>query len=289
MRPELGYEALKYLTDEVVFIHGEDRQILFVSPSVEHVLGYSPEEFRLLRTLDLIHPDDASAAFETAVQLRARAGASYRSELRVRRADGSFLWCEVVGRNLLSEEVGGVVNTLRDISERRALEEQLTRQALEDELTGLLNRRAFMAALERAVKESGGVGLGVLILDFDGFKAVNDRLGHPAGDELLRACAHDIAGALRVGDSVARLGGDEFAMLCHRVESPQALVAAGDRIRRAAGGRRELAAGPCDITVSVGATLGALGATPIELVRAADEALYEAKAAGRDRTRLDGL
>jgi PAS domain S-box-containing protein len=113
MRLDLGYEALRYLIDEVVFMHHADRRVVFVSPSVENVLGYSEEEFTRLVTVDLVHPDDLFAVANTATSLRRQEGSSYRQTLRVRRADGTFVWCEVIGRNLLHTEVAGVINTLR--------------------------------------------------------------------------------------------------------------------------------------------------------------------------------
>src|SRR3954471_7961462 len=92
----LWYAALGHLIDEVVFIVREDRTIAFVSPSVHNVLGYTPEQFTSMRTWELIHPDDLPAATATAIELRATAGSSYRSILRIRRHDGTWVWCEIV-------------------------------------------------------------------------------------------------------------------------------------------------------------------------------------------------
>ncbi|MEZ5135703.1 MAG: PAS domain-containing protein [Acidimicrobiales bacterium] len=126
----LWYAALGHLIDEVVFIHRADRAIAFVSPSVTEVLGYTPGEFTSMRTPELIHPEDLPMATEQALALRAEPGARYRSILRVRHADGRWLWVEIVGRNLLHEpSVQGIVQTLRDISERRRLEEELEHRA----------------------------------------------------------------------------------------------------------------------------------------------------------------
>ncbi|MDJ0788482.1 MAG: sensor domain-containing diguanylate cyclase [Myxococcota bacterium] len=279
-----GYDALEHLVDEVVFIHSEDRRIVFVSPSVRNVLGYTQEAFRALRTVDLIHPDDLPEAVRTAVELRETEGASYRSMLRIRSAEGSYRWCEIVGRNLLHTDVAGVVNTLRDVSDRRAHEDRLRHQALHDELTGLSNRRGFTERLEAELARSRGRHLGLLILDLDGFKAVNDELGHLAGDELLARCARRIDEALRVGDSAARLGGDEFAVLCHRVTSEEALLRAAERVRAAVSGCHALADGSGVIGASIGAALHRPGDPPEALLRRADDALYVAKRAGGEQT-----
>jgi diguanylate cyclase (GGDEF)-like protein/PAS domain S-box-containing protein len=285
LRPDLGYEALRHLIDEVVFIHDVRRRVVFVSPSVENVLGYSEEAFTALSTIELIHPDDLPAAIETGMAVRDEEGASYRSVLRVRRADGSFVWCEIVGRNLLHTEVAGVINTLRDISERRALEERLFAQAFRDELTGLPNRRAFVHQLEEALKQHDEPALGVLIVDLDGFKAVNDRLGHLAGDELLSSAAGAVQGVVRAGDLAARLGGDEFAILCRDVREADDLLERSEAIRRAGPLGTGDPAVPA-VTFSVGAALRIAGDAPTDLLRAADQALYRAKRGGRNRVAL---
>ena len=285
MRPDLGYEALRHLTDEVVFIHDEERRILFVSPSVEHVLGWSENEFREMVTTELVHPDDMPAAFRAAIQVRSEPGASYRSVLRVLRKDGGYVWCETVGRNLLHTEVAGIVNSLRDVSERRALEEKLFELAFQDGLTELPNRRAFVHHLELALEEDDG-RIGVMILDVDGFKGVNDRLGHVAGDALLTASADGLRSATRGGDLAARLGGDEFAVLCRDVRGEGDLRARAEAIRLSApAGSTPHAEGP-GVTFSVGAALGRHGDAVTDLLSAADRALYAAKRGGRDRVSL---
>ena len=284
MHPDLGYEALRYLIDEFVFIHDDERRIVFVSPSVEHVLGYRVEEFSRLRTLDLIHPGDLEDAARTAIELRQKDGASYRSVLRLRKGDGSYVWCEVVGRNLLHTDVAGVVSTVRDVSERRALEERLFAQAFVDDLTGLANRRAFTTRLEEAIKESDGAGIGLLLLDLDGFKAINDRFGHEAGDERLRLCADVLTETREEGDLPARLGGDEFAVLCLRVRGERDVIQRAERLRAATEAGR--ASHGC--TMSIGAAVGRRGDDPTTLLRAADRALYAAKRRGRNRVEGGG-
>jgi len=284
---DLGYEAMRYLIDEVVFIHDADRQIVFVSPSVENVLGYTVEQFERLVTTELLHPDDMRDAFEAAQRVRARPGATYRSILRVRRADGSFVWAETVGRNLLHTDVRGIINTLRDISERRALEEQLFVLAFEDELTRLPNRRAFVHQLEVSLKQCDGAVVGVMIVDLDGFKSINDRLGHDGGDALLAACAAAIQQATRDGDFTARLGGDEFAVLCRDLRDEHDLRDRAEKIRSAACPRAGASNTP-SVTFSVGASMAMAGDGLTDLLRAADRALYAAKRAGRDSVSLSG-
>jgi len=285
MRQPPSYDALRYLDQEVVWVHDAERRIVFVSPSVRKVLGYSEAAFRALRTPELVHPEDVAGAGLVAIALRAEPGASYRSVLRVRHAEGHYLWCEIVGHNALHEELGGVVNTLRDVSDQRGLQERLEYQARHDELTGLPNRRYFLELLEGELARTRGKGLGVLLLDVDGFKQVNDQLGHPAGDELLRRCAGEISDTLRSGDWVARLGGDEFAVIVVRLRDDDALAVAAERIRVRAGRPYPLEAGVGAVTLSIGAVRARTGDAPADLLQAADQALYGAKSAGGDCVR----
>ena len=278
----LWYTALHHLIDEVVFIHREDRSIAFVSPSVETVLGYTQDEFTRLSTPELIHPDDLPEAVETAVRLRAEPGCSYRSTLRIRRADGRWIWVEIVGQNLLEEPgVHGVIQTLRDVSERRALEQRLVRQAHHDALTGLANRRSFIETLEGLLAADTVPPVGVVYLDLDRFKPVNDTLGHAAGDEVLCEVARRIQGAARARDLPARLGGDEFVVLAHGIGDEATARAAGSRLHLAVTGPVEVTPGTeVDVAVSVGVAFTRAPCSADDLIARADAALYEAKKGG---------
>jgi diguanylate cyclase (GGDEF)-like protein len=180
---------------------------------------------------------------------------------------------------------GGCVLTFEDVTERRSAEARVAHMAHHDALTGLPNRALFRQRLDEALGRAGrgGGGFAVLCLDLDRFKAVNDTLGHPAGDALLRAVAERLTGALREGDVAARLGGDEFAVL----QAPSS----GRTPDAAALARRlvEALGAPCDVSghrVTTGASVGIAlapdhGACPDALLKRADLALYRAKADGR--------
>ena len=283
----LWYAALGYLIDEVVFIHREDRTIAFVSPSVTSVLGYTPDEFTELSTPELIHPDDLPAAAEQAVALRAEPGTSYRSILRIRHADGRWIWAEVVGRNLLHEpSVRGVVQTLRDISERRALEEELERRAHTDGLTGIANRNRVLDELAQALADArDGIDaeVAVLYLDLDGFKAINDTHGHLVGDAVLQVVADRLGDAVRHGDVVGRLGGDEFLAVLRDQPDEPAASAAAHRVLAGVCGPVSVGAVDVQVRASVGVARARPGDDPDHLVSRADRALYAAKRAGGAR------
>lgn len=278
---EAIYSAVGHFLDEVIFVHDEDRNFVFVSPSVEHVLGYTPDDFIQLKTYKLIHPDDLSVATEQATEVRAQPGNTYRSTVRLQHADEHYIWCEIVGRNLLHTEIKGVVSTLRDVSDRRELEEQLLHQATHDELSGLANRRKLLGELGKVLKMSPVPHAGLLMIDLDGFKFVNDTFGHLAGDELLKRCAENIQAALRPGDVAARLGGDEFAVLCQRINSLPELTVIAQRVLARASGEYALDEGVARIGLSIGAVLAQQGDTALGLMSIADSSLYKAKAAGK--------
>ncbi len=173
---------------------------------------------------------------------------------------------------------------LRDIGERKAFEEQLRHQAFHDPLTGLPNRTLLLDRLERALVQTlrGGARPALLLLDLDGFKVVNDSLGHAAGDRLLIALAERLAAAMRPGDTIARLGGDEFAVLLDTATDIHAATAVADRLLDALATPLALDGRELVVEASLGIALATDGAArPDDLLRDADLALYRAKDAGR--------
>jgi diguanylate cyclase (GGDEF)-like protein len=169
----------------------------------------------------------------------------------------------------------------RDVTDRVALEEELRRRAFHDALTGLPNRALFEDRLRRALAATGrGGSIGVLFVDLDDFKTVNDSLGHAAGDELLQLVAGRIDELLRPGDTVARLGGDEFAVLLEQLGAPEEAERVAERLLDALRAPATLAGRRLAVRASVGIATSAPGAAPGELLRDADAAMYEAKARG---------
>jgi diguanylate cyclase (GGDEF)-like protein/PAS domain S-box-containing protein len=207
-------------------------------------------------------------------------------EGRLQRPDGTSVRVEYTISTIEKDErtIGAVV-VLRDVSRQRALEYDLRHQALHDGLTGLPNRKLLLDRLEHAIIRSRASGeqIGVLYLDLDGFKRVNDSLGHNAGDTLLRTAAERLAGVLRSHDTVARLGGDEFAVLLEdaRLEVVEALARAClDALARPFLLHHREAV----VTVSVGVVPDAAQYTDAdEVIRNADVAMYAAKDEGKNR------
>jgi diguanylate cyclase (GGDEF)-like protein len=252
--------------------------IRYASPSALRVFGIDPTGAALL---GLFHPDDRERLAEALASPRAADG------LDLRGPDGVLL--EMHCSDLRSEPtVGGLVITLRDVTDSRRLERELTHKVFHDAMTGLANRSLFHDRLEHALARGARDGsvVGVLFIDLDDFKSVNDTLGHAAGDALLIGVAKRIAGALRADDTAARLGGDEFAALIENVQDPGAVEETATRILAALAepiaidGETALTA-----VASIGITTTPEADTAAELLRQADLALYVAKGAGKNQWR----
>jgi diguanylate cyclase (GGDEF)-like protein/PAS domain S-box-containing protein len=261
----------------LVFVGGRCR---YVSQSVASMAGRPDGELLGDGFATCVHPEDRPV-LDAAVT----AAAGRTVELRVRNAYNEWRHLEAVVTDLRDDRlVRGVVLNARDISERVRLEEQLTRQAFHDDLTGLANRALFRDRLDHALARAAGGGepLSVLLIDLDGFKKVNDTLGHDAGDRLLREVAGRFRdGMARGGDTVARLGGDEFALLLEDTAEKRAVSVAsqllGDLAAPALIDGREV-----PLSASIGIAVHAGGTTGSEeMLRQADIAMYAAKDAGR--------
>ena len=256
----------------------------YVSQSVATMLGREDRELLGDAFADHVHPDDLAT-----VRTASAHAEPAETVFRVRNRFGEWRHLETHVTDLrANRRIRGVVLNARDITERVRLEEQLTRQAFYDALTSLPNRALFRDRLQQSLARSGRSNntLAVLLVDLDGFKQVNDSLGHDAGDQLLQAVAERFTETSRPSDTLARLGGDEFALLLdgahetHAVGVAKRLLLALEEPIWIAG--RELVIG-----ASIGIALHAGGAGEgEELVRHADVAMYAAKEAGRGRYEL---
>jgi diguanylate cyclase (GGDEF)-like protein len=218
-------------------------------------------------------------------------GVRDRGELehRLRRHDGSLIWCRTV-MTLVRDAAGlpaHVIGMLEDISDRKRDEEELVHRALHDGLTGLPNRELFLDRLRLAIEEPerpSASGTAVIFLDLDGFKRVNDSLGHDAGDRLLIAVAARLNEGLRPGDTAARFGGDEFVVIAASVASLDQATQLAVRLGRSIEEPFPLDGESIVITVSIGVSMTSdLDAFAEDMVRSADAAMFEAKASGRNR------
>lgn len=282
------FEEVVRFASDAIFIVEATGTIRYAAPSTTTVLGHRSLglEGRPLAELVVTHQHADLASFLGAVALeQPRRPTSV--EMLWRRADGSTVPVEVTGANLLGNaDVRGIVVTVRDISARRDLEEQLRHRAFHDPLTGLANRALFSDRLERAMRvrrRSDELSPAVAFIDLDDFKEVNDTLGHAVGDTVLRTIGERIAGCLRGSDTAARLGGDEFALLLEDVPDERTLQ---DLVTRVVDAVRQPitvdGGGTVCIRASVGiASSGADVVTADDLLRHADLAMYRDKSAAK--------
>ncbi|SFF31749.1 EAL domain-containing protein [Blastococcus tunisiensis] len=212
-------------------------------------------------------------------------GAVVSAELPRRTADGER-WLGVRLVDLSDDpDVRGVVIHATDITERKRAEQTLAHQAFHDGLTGLANRALFTDRVEQALRHNARHGdtAAVVYIDLDGFKAVNDSLGHQAGDRLLQKVAERLAATVRGGDTLARLGGDEFAILVEQTTGAAEASAAGERVLAALEGPIRIGRQSVTVSGSIGIAVSDGEATSDSMIRDADNAMYAAKAAGRGR------
>jgi diguanylate cyclase (GGDEF)-like protein/PAS domain S-box-containing protein len=268
-----------------------DGAVTYASPATSQVLGRPVGVLEGFPWAELVHGDDLPAAVELFEQVKAAGdGEPISKRLRVTRADGSVGCVEVRATNHYQDAaIAGVVVNVRDITEQCRIEQTLEQQALEDALTATPNRRWFLEAAKAATARAARkqTPLGVVLVDVDHFKLVNDTMGHPAGDRLLVALARRMAAALRPSDTVARLGGDEFAILSEDLRTERDAWQIAQRVAEAATGRYEL--GPAletRVTLSIGVSTDTGGADADTLLAHADAALYKAKREGRNRIEI---
>lgn len=296
---EVDFQFLTENIADVVCRVSREMVVQYVSPSSLDVLGWMPEELVGTGPGYLVHPEDLPLLLETAARNDASDGENKAATVRMRKKDGSFIWAEVKPRVVRDPQTGEpreAVIVIRDVSERKQLEEKLAALAMTDGLTGLRNRRAFDEALDREWRRTlrEGTQMSLLMLDLDHFKSFNDLYGHQVGDDCLRAVAASVAGAVRNTDTAARYGGEEIAVILPMTEGTGAMDAAGkvlaavERLRLTHEGNPE---GGGWVSVSIGAAtaMAREGGTirmPETLVLAADSALYRAKHAGRNRVEL---
>ena len=262
-------------------------RLVDANPALCAMVGRSLEELYGHSVLELVHPDGIAAAQEAHGGIGAQR--PMRLETRLVRADGSEFPVQVTASKVEETPDGQaahLVMIVEDITERKALEAQLVHRSLHDALPGLPNRLLFQDrlwhALERGHRERTPTC--VLIMDLDGFKAINDELGHPMGDLVLISFAERLRSVLRASDTAARLGGDEFSIVCENTDPADAQVLA-DRLRAAVTEPLSLSGTTVSVGISIGIGSAPGGEEPGEVyervVREADDAMYANKARGR--------
>ena len=272
----------------IVVVVGSDGRLARYNAATSVVSGYSPDEIDARGSLDfLVPPEEREELLADLDRLQAGQPAARRENEWLRK-DGSRRHIAWSNTAVLDEEgiARYTIATGIDITERKNLEDQLAHLALHDPLTALPNRRLLMDRLEHALQSRRGTETSLLFLDIDDFKAVNDRLGHDVGDQVLKVVASRLVQAVRPGDTVSRLSGDEFAVVLEDPTDGNAPDLVAKRILEAVAQPVELSEHRLALTVSIGsAVVDSVSATAADLLRNADFAMYAAKQAGRAQYR----
>lgn len=284
-RDRRRFEALVRYAADVLLVIGAEGRVEYASPSAATMFDTDPTGWSRSRLAEQLHPDERQATVSALLErLTTAGGRPVRLRARFLDRNEREQHAELVAIDLLDDpDVAGVVITLHDTTGRAELEAELRRLAFHDPLTGLPNRTLFQDRLVQALHRAGRTGrpIGVLICDLDDFKDVNDTLGHPAGDQLLRELAGRFSVALRATDTVARIGGDEFAILCEDLGSTRDAVRSAQRILEATEEPVDVEGRELRVGVSIGIAVDTGTRSADEMLRDADVALYEAKGQGK--------
>ena len=273
---------------DAVLTVDETGRVLAFNRAAEELTGWTADELIGEEALRLVHPADHPALRAEVLAAMAE-GRDAVDQMRARcvRRDGTV--CPVEVSLARADLPGGRIFMViaRDLSERSRVEEELTRRALHDPLTGLPNRVLLHERLTRALAraERSGRWPTVLFIDLDHFKGVNDRVGHDGGDRLLVQVAHRLLSELRPSDTAARLGGDEFVVLGDGLD-PELAHTLASRLLEAIGRPIHVGGTEVSVTASIGVVEAARGTTADELLRDADRSMYRAKDSGRNRLQV---
>jgi diguanylate cyclase (GGDEF)-like protein/PAS domain S-box-containing protein len=289
---EARFASLVAHSSDLITVLAPDATVAYQSPAIERVLGWTPEEVVGKPFVELMEQGEGGRLLRLIADgLDAPVESSQALECTLAHRDGTTRQFEVLFTNLTADPaVGGIVLNSRDVSERKAFERQLAHQAFHDPVTGLPNRALFVERVRHAIARGRreGRGLGVLFIDLDDFKIINDSLGHAAGDEALKQVAQRLALSIRASDTAARFGGDEFAVLLEDIEGVQEAADAAERIIDAisaplTASHKELVL-RSSLGIAIATEEGAADAD--ELIRDADAAMYIAKRDGKGGYRL---
>jgi diguanylate cyclase (GGDEF)-like protein/PAS domain S-box-containing protein len=279
------FRTLVLNASDVILILNDDTTVRYASPSAEAVFGNTELTGTALQ--ELVNPRDRGRVHRTLTVLRSNEQEEAHDYWWVLK-DGNHIEVQVRCRDLRQDRtVGGLVITLRDVTEQRQLEHELTQRAFHDSLTGLPNRTLLLERTERALlrgrRESTLTCL--LFIDLDDFKIVNDTLGHSVGDQLLATVGERLSRTLRRTDTAARLGGDEFAVLMEGARQPVDAELLAAQVIQSLNRPFQLADDSVNVSASVGVATAWDSVDPEELLALADLALYSAKSAGKHQWR----
>lgn len=281
-------QAVMLDNDLIGIVKIKDRLGVWENRALERMFGYEPGELRD-KPARLLYPDDESyLALGQAAYPVLDKGGTYRTQLALRRKDGSPIWVDMSGA-MVSDENNESMWMMLDITEMKARQHEVEALAFHDSLTGLPNRSLLADRLRQAIPlaERLNTNLAVCFIDLDGFKVVNDTFGHAAGDRLLQTIANRLQDCMRGNDTVARLGGDEFVLLLTYLKSEEECAQVLGRVLDLIQMPVELgSAGVGQVSASVGVAFFPGHSQDADLLmKLADDAMYQAKRAGKNAIR----
>ncbi|MEU6348802.1 EAL domain-containing protein [Streptomyces sp. NPDC047072] len=290
---ENHFRSLVQGSSDVIMIAAPNGILRYVSPAAAGVYGRPAEDLVGTELAGLIHPEDLGCVVHEVRRFLAASPLeepTTRIECRFRSGDGGWLNVE----STVNRHHGGLIFNSRDVTERVRLQAQLQHNAEHDPLTDLPNRALFTQRVQHALsgRRTSDRGTAVLFIDLDGFKAVNDTIGHQAGDELLVQAARRLQDAVRHGDTASRLGGDEFAALIvgdgtrDRTAREGHILELADRLRLTLSQPYLIGGNDVRVAASIGVAFAEPGLGAGEILRNADLAMYRAKAGGKGRVEL---
>ncbi|MDI7742686.1 PAS domain S-box protein [Lysinibacillus fusiformis] len=289
-KSEEQYRLIAENMTDLVRVVDPNGAVIYASPSHEHVLGYTPEEIEGYSVFEMIHPDDIEK-MQTRFQEAIAEKEDHTADFRIKHAKGYWVWIEAHAKFILDEQ-GRILRLQmvgRDITERKTLEEKLSKMAFYDSLTGIPNRRLFREKLIQAIKEADRYDrkFALLYMDIDKFKQINDTLGHDAGDDLLKQFAEKVQNCLRESDTLARQGGDEFTILLSEIKEEKDALLIAERIHASLQEPWMINNEELFTTSSIGVAYYHKEGTSFgELMKQADTAMYAAKQSGRNNIKV---
>jgi diguanylate cyclase (GGDEF)-like protein/PAS domain S-box-containing protein len=283
---EARFRVLTESSLDLISVMAEDGTILYQSAVLRNLVGYDPGETIGRSVYDLVHRDDADLVRTALRRIVETHQPSAPIEFRLRHRDGAWRTFESLGTNCLSNpHIRGIVFNSRDVTDRKVIQQRIQHLAYHDNLTGLPNRSLLQDRLAHSIAraERSGRKVGVLFIDLDNFKNINDTLGHDVGDELLRQVSRRLTECVRLEDTIARQGGDEFIVLLDSLDDGRGASVVAQKILNTLRQPFQLGATEQHVSGSVGIALYPEdGRDPQTLMKSADTAMFHGKSLGKN-------
>ncbi len=279
---ENKFRILSETTDSVIVVFRE--KFLYINPPLIRLSGYSKQEILNMHPCEMVHEEYKAKIEHLIEHYKTSSTKTIRSEIRILDKKGKQHWMFMTANRIQFDGEPAVLATAFDITERKAMEDQLRHQAFHDQLTGLPNRTLFISHLEQAIARSKrhATLFAILFIDLDRFKVINDSLGHTVGDKLLIEIAHRLKNNLQAADTVTRIGGDEFTVLLQDLNSIDNAIHIADRVQKVISAPILIGDDEIITTASIGIALNDSNYTQAEhILRDADIAMYRAKNNGK--------